>query len=113
MAEMHPEYKANLERALEILFEFSPDSVERIAPFRRALEKERKDAMRVLEEEKRNAMNAILQAKREALQLLLESKFGLFSEAFVSKLEAVHDIDELNRLYRQALQAQTLEAVGL
>ncbi|MBI1923056.1 hypothetical protein HYR99_02280 [Candidatus Poribacteria bacterium] len=113
MAEMHPEYKANLERALEILFEFSPDSVERIAPFRRALEKERKDAMRALEEEKRNVMNAILQAKREDLQLLLESKFGLLSEAFVSKLEAVHYIDELNRLYRQALQAQTLEAVGL
>ncbi len=95
MAEMHPEYKANLERALEILFEFSPDSVERIAPFRRALEKE-----------KRNA-------KREDLQLLLESKLGPLSEAFVSKLEAVHDIDELNRLYRRALQAQTLEEVGL
>ncbi|MBM3240712.1 hypothetical protein FJZ31_30890 [Candidatus Poribacteria bacterium] len=99
MAETHPEYKANLERALEILFEFSPDSIERIAPFRRALE-----------EGKRNAS---IQAKQESLRLLLESKFGPLSEALVSQLEAVRDVEELTRLYKRALQAQTLAEVEL
>jgi hypothetical protein len=44
MAEMHPEYKANLERALEILFEFSPESRQRITPFRKALEEGKRNA---------------------------------------------------------------------
>ncbi|MBM3240713.1 hypothetical protein FJZ31_30895 [Candidatus Poribacteria bacterium] len=103
MREWSPEFKANLERALENLFEFSPDSIERIAPFRRALE-----------EGKRNAsMNARIQEKQEALQLLLESKFGTLSDKLVSQLEAVRDVDELTRLYKLALQAQTLAEVGL
>jgi hypothetical protein len=58
-------------------------------------------------------MNAILQAKREDLSLLLESKFGPLPEEFVSALEAVHDVDELTQLYKKALQAQTLEEVGI
>ncbi|HIE27206.1 TPA: hypothetical protein EYP66_07965 [Candidatus Poribacteria bacterium] len=95
MAEMHPEFKANLERALEKLFDFSPESVERIAPFRRALEEER------------------INAKQEDLSLLLESKFGPLSEKLISQLEAVRDVDELTRLYKLALDAQTLEEVGL
>ena len=45
MKEWSPEFKANLERALENLFEFSPESIDRIAPFRRALEEERRNAM--------------------------------------------------------------------
>ncbi|MBI1922935.1 hypothetical protein HYR99_01660 [Candidatus Poribacteria bacterium] len=91
MAEMHPEYKANLERALEKLFAFSPDSVERIAPFRRALEEQRRND------------------QREDVHLLLESKFGPLSEALRLRLEAMRDIDELRQLYRRALTAQTLE----
>jgi hypothetical protein len=102
MAELSPEYYANLERAVEILFGVSPESLERIAPFRRALEEQR----RALEEQRRND-------KREDLRLLLESKFGPLPEELRSQLEAVHNIDELNRLYKQALQAQTLEKVGL
>ena len=95
MSEMHPEYKANLERALEKLFEFSPESVERIAPFRRALEEQRRND------------------KREDLRLLLESKFGSLSESQIAQIEALRDIDQLNQLYRQALAAQTLEEAGL
>jgi len=106
MREWSPEFRANLERALENLFDFSPESIERIAPFRKALEVERINA-------KQEAMNAILQAKREDLSLLLESKFGPLSEEFVSALEAVHDVDELTQLYKKALQAQTLEEVGI
>ena len=95
MAEMHPEFKANLERALEKLFDFSPESIERIAPFRKALEEER------------------INAKWEDLTLLLESKFGPISKELASQLESVHDVDELTQLYKRALKAQTLEEVGL
>jgi hypothetical protein len=95
MREWSPEFRANLERALENLFDFSPESIERIAPFREALE-----------ERERNA-------KQEDLSLLLESKFGPLSEEFVSRLEAVHDVNELNRLYKRALHARTLEEIGL
>ena len=95
MAEMHPEYKANLERALEKLFEFSPESMERIAPIRRFLEEQRRND------------------KCEDIRLLLDSKFSPLSEELVSRLEAVNDLNELTQLYKRALQAQTLEEVGL
>ena len=103
MAEMHPEFTSNLERALEKLFDFSPESIERIAPFRKALE----------EREKNASMKAIIQAKQEDLRLLLESKFGPLSEELVSRLETVCDVGELTRLYKQALDAQTLEEIGV
>ena len=45
--------------------------------------------------------------------MLLESKFGPLSEELVSQLEAVRDVEELTRLYKLALQAQTLAEVGL
>ncbi|MBM3237052.1 hypothetical protein FJZ31_12240 [Candidatus Poribacteria bacterium] len=102
MREWSPEFKANLERALENLFDFSPESMERIAPFREALEERERNAK---QEERINA-------KREDLILLLESKFGPLSEEFVSRLEAVRDVNELNRLYKRALVAQTLEEIG-
>jgi len=95
MREWSPEFKANLERALENLFDFSPESMERIAPFREALEEGR------------------INAKREDLILLLESKFGQLSEEFVSQLKSVRDVDELTRLYKRALYAQAPEEVGL
>ncbi|MBM3235252.1 hypothetical protein FJZ31_03025 [Candidatus Poribacteria bacterium] len=107
MREWSPEFKANLERALENLFEFSPESIERIAPFRRALEEARRNASI------HASMNARIQEKHEALQLLLESKFGTLSDKLVSQLEAVCDVDELTRLYKLALQAQTLADIGL
>ena len=117
MAEVHPEYKANLERALEKLFEFSPESMERIAPIRRFLEEQRQaleeqkqveveEQRQALEEQRRND-------KREDIRLLLESKFGPLSEELVSRLEAVNDLDELTQLYKRAHQAQTLEEDGL
>ena len=73
--------------------------MERIAPFRRALEEGRRNA----------SMNAMLRAKREALGWLLESKFSPLPEALASTLEELIDIDELNRLFKRALDAQTLE----
>lgn len=103
MREWSPEFKANLERALENLFDFSPESMERIAPFREALEERERNAK---QEERINA-------KREDLILLLESKFGPLSEEFVSRLESVRDVNELNRLYKRALYARTLEEIGL
>jgi len=95
MREWSPEFRANLERALENLFEFSPESIERIAPFRRALDEGR------------------IKAKREDLSLILESKFGPLPEELVSQLEAVHDVDELTRLCKLALQVKTLNEFGL
>lgn len=100
--EWSPEFKANLERALENLFEFSPESIERIAPFRRALEEQRRE----LEERERNA-------RRETLSLLLESKFGPLSKELISRLEGIYDVAELTQLYKRALHAQTLEEVGI
>jgi len=95
MSERSPEYQASLERAFTKLFTFSPESMERISPFRE-----------VLEERERKA-------KREDLSLLLESKFGSLSEELVSQLEAMRDVDELDRLFRRALEAQTLEEIGI
>jgi len=99
MSERHHELTPGLKRALESWFEDYPQHIHEMAPIRR-----------VLEERERNAS---VDATREALSLLLESKFGPLSEEMASKLEAVRDVDELNRLYRQALDAQTLEDVGL
>ena len=113
MKKWSPEFRANLERALENLFEFSPESIERIAPFRRALEEERNARQEERKNAEREALNAILQVKREDLCLLLESKFGTLSEELVSEFEAVRDVDELTQLYKRALDAQTLEEVGL
>ena len=107
MSERHHELTPGLKRALESWFEDYPQHIHEMAPIRR-----------VLEEEKRNAsirasMDARIQAKQEDLTLLLESKFGPLSKEFVSTLEALRDIDELNRLYKRTLDAQTLEEVGL
>ena len=99
MRERSAEYQANLERAFTNLFTFSPESMERISPFRE-----------VLEERERNAA---IQAKREALSLLLESKFGSLSETLISQLSAVRDVDKLDRLYRQALDARTLDELDI
>jgi len=95
MAKRSPEYQANLERALTNLFTFSPESAQRISPFRE-----------ILEERERNA-------KQEDLVLLLESRFGTLSSELVSRLDAVRNVDELTRLYKRALQAQTLDEIGL
>jgi len=43
--------------------------------------------------------------------MLLKSKFSPLPEAFASTLEELSDIDELNRLFKRALDAQTLEEV--
>ncbi|MBC8458376.1 MAG: hypothetical protein H8D67_10315, partial [Deltaproteobacteria bacterium] len=103
MSERHHELTPGLKRALENWFEDYPQHIHEMVPIRR-----------VLEEEKRNAsMNAMIQAKREDLSLLLESKFGSLSKEFVSRLEAVRDVDELTQLYKRALEAQTLEEVGI
>ena len=99
MRERSPEYQANLERAFTNLFTFSPESMERISPFREVLEEERR--------------NAAIQAKREDLSLLLESKFGSLSEKLISQLSEIRDVDKLNLLYRQALQARTLDEVDI
>ncbi|MBI1927234.1 hypothetical protein HYR99_23705 [Candidatus Poribacteria bacterium] len=76
-----------------------PESARRIGPVRELLEE--------------GERNASIQSKLEALSLLLESKFGQLPEALVSKLEALRDVDELDRLYRLALRAQTLDELGL
>ncbi|MBM3240711.1 hypothetical protein FJZ31_30885 [Candidatus Poribacteria bacterium] len=103
MAEKHHELTPGLKRALEGWFEDYPQHIHEMAPIRR-----------VLEEEKMNArQEERIKAKREDIRLLLESKFGPLSEAFVSQLEAVHDVEELTQLYKRALQAQTLAEVGL
>jgi len=106
MKERSPEFQASLERALTHLFTFYPESIERIFSFREILQAQRQ----ALEECERNTA---IQAKREALSLLLESKFGSLSETLISQLEAVRDVDKLNRLYRQALDAQALDEVGI
>jgi len=103
MAERHQELTPGLKRALESWFEDYPQHIHEMAPIRRVLE----------EEKRKNAMNVILQAKREDLSLILESKFGPLSEELVSQLEAVHDVDELTRLCKLALQAKTLDEFGL
>ncbi len=64
----------------------------------------------VIDEARRNAS---IQASQKSLRLLLESKFGPLSEELVSQFEAVHNVDELDRLYKLALQSQTLEEIGL
>ena len=102
MAETHSEFTEGLERALERWLEFSPQSMERIAPIRRFLEEQRQ----AFEEQRRND-------KREDIRLLLDSKFGPLSEELVSRLEAVNDLNELTQLYKRALQAHTLEEVGI
>ncbi len=123
MIETHPEFTEGLERALTRWLEFSPQSMERIAPIRRFLEEQRQaleEQRRELEEQRR-ALEEQRQAleeqrrndKREDLRLLLENKFGQLSEEFVSQLEAVSDVDELTGLYKRALDAQTLAEVGL
>ena len=106
MSERHHELTPGLKRALESWFEDYPQHIHDMAPIRRVLEEEKKNA-RI-----RAGMNATLQAKREDLCLLLESKFGTLSKELVSQLEAVRDVDELTQLYRRALDAQTLEEVG-
>ena len=106
MAERHHELTPGLKRALESWFEDYPQHIHEMAPIRRVIEEREKNA-------KQEALNAILQAKREDLILLLASKFGPLSEEFVSQLETVSDVDELTRLYKQALEAQTLAKVGL
>lgn len=45
--------------------------------------------------------------------MFLESKFGPLSEELVSRLEAIRDVDELDRLFRRTLNAQMLEEVGI
>ena len=105
MTGRYQELTPGQKRALERWFEDYPQHIHEMAPIRK-----------VLEEEKRNASirastNAILQAKREDLRMLLESKFGSLSEELVSQLEAVHNVDELTELYKRALHAQTLEEV--
>jgi len=106
MRERSPKFQASLERALTNLFTFSPESMERISPFRDVLEEQRRE----LEERERNAT---IQAKREALSLILENKFGPLSEEIVSRLFAVSDVDELDKMLRRALDAQTLDEVGI
>ena len=100
-------FQINLERAVTALLEVSPESAWRIDPLRELLEEGERNASREATEK------ALIQAKREALSLLLENKFGQLPEAVVSKLEALRDVDELDRLYRLALRAQTLEELGL
>ncbi len=91
MSGRYQELTPGLKRALERWFEDYPQHIHEMAPMRR-----------VLEERERNA-------RREDLSWLLESKFGTLPEELVSKLDAVRDADELTRLYKQALHAQTLE----
>jgi len=99
MAERHHELTPGLKRALEGWFEDYPQHIHEMTPIRRVIEEER--------------TNASIQAKQESLRLLLESKFGTLSEELVSQLEAVRDVDELTRLYKLALQAQTLADIGI
>ena len=95
MSERHHELTPGLKRALESWFEDYPQHIHEMAPIRK-----------VIEEQEKNA-------KREDLSLLLESKFGPLAEEIVSQLEAVRDVDELTQLYKRALRAQMLEEVGL
>jgi len=84
-----------------------PERALKIGPLRELLEEGERNASREATEK------ALIQSKQEALSLLLESKFGQLPEAIVSKLEALRDVAELDRLYRLALRAQTLEELGL
>ena len=106
MREISPEFQASLERGLTKLFTSYPESIWKIFSFREILQAQRQ----ALEERKRNA---VIQAKREDLSLLLESKFGSLSEEIVSQLSAVRNVEELDRLFRRALNAQTLDEVGI
>ena len=101
MSERHHELTPGLKRALESWFEDYPQHIQEMAPIRKVLEEEKKNA----------SVNAIIQSKQEDLNLLLESKFSTLSEDIVSRLKAVRDVDELTQLYKQALKAQTLEEV--
>ena len=107
MAERHHELTPGLKRALESWFEDYPQHIYEMAPIRRFVEE------RVRNASIRASMNAVIQAKRETLSLLLESKFGTLSKELISQLEAVNDVDELTQLYKLALDAQTLEEIGL
>lgn len=44
---------------------------------------------------------------------ILENKFGPLSEEIVSQLSAVRNVEELDRLFRKSLDAQTLSEVGI
>lgn len=101
MSERHHELTPSLKRALESWFEDYLQHINEMAPIRRVIEERERNVKR---EERINA-------KREYLILLLESKFGPLSEEFVSRLESVRDVNELNRLYKRALVAQTLEEI--
>ncbi len=101
MAGRHAKLTPGLRRALNAWFTEHPEEIHETEVIRKAIE-----------EREKNAMNdAILQAKREDLSLLLETRFGTLSSELVSKLDAVRDVDELTRLYKRALQAQTLEEI--
>ncbi len=106
MAKRGTQFQINLERAVTALLEVSPESAWRIDPLRELLEEGERNAREATEK-------ALIQAKREDLSLLLESRFGQLPEAIVSKLEALRDVAELDRLYRLALRAQTLDELGL
>jgi len=83
MRKMSPEFQASLERGLTELFISYPEIIEKIF------------------------------SPREILRLTLENKFGPLSEEIVSRLSAVSDVDELDKMFRRALDAQTLDEVGI
>ncbi len=107
MASRHKEVTPGLRRALNAWFGEHPEEIHKTEVIQKVIEAEKRNAsIRVGEE-------AMIQAKREDLSLLLESKFGQLSEALVSKLEALRDVDKLTGLYKRALLAQTLDEIGL
>jgi len=99
MSERHHELTPGLKRALESWFEDYPQHIHEMAPIRRVLDEREK--------------NVMIQAKREDLSLLLESKFGPLAEEIISQFEALCDVGELTKMYKRALQAETLKEVGL
>jgi len=96
-----------LRRALNAWFTEHPEEIHETEVIQKAIEEEKRNASIQVSEE------TLIRAKREDLSLLLESKFGPLSEALVSKLEALRDVDQLTRLYKRSLRAQTLEEIGL
>lgn len=103
MAGRYSELPDSLKQTLNQWFEDYPQHIQEMSSIRRVLEEREIDAK--LEER--------IDAKQEDLSLLLESKFGSLSETLISQLSAVGDVDKLNRLYRQALDARTLDEVGI
>lgn len=95
MAGRYSELPDSLKQTLNQWFEDYPQHIQEMSSIRRVLEEREIDA------------------KQEDLSLLLESKFGSLSETLISQLSAVGDVDKLNRLYRQALDARTLDEVGI